>query len=71
MSKNKGLTPKRKKINRNPRVKHREKFRRANIKRKGQVSTLHCGSSAFIAELAILTCVFRFGSLVPSLIFPI
>lgn len=37
MAKNKGLTPKRKKIDRNPRVKHREKFRRAKIRRKGQV----------------------------------
>lgn len=37
MAKNKGLTPKRKKIDRNPRVKHREKFRRAQIRRKGQV----------------------------------
>ncbi|KAJ0068927.1 hypothetical protein NL108_015159, partial [Boleophthalmus pectinirostris] len=36
MAKNKGLTPKRKKIDRNPRVKHREKFRRAKIRRKGQ-----------------------------------
>lgn len=39
MAKNKGLTPKRKKIDRNPRVKHREKFRRAKIRRKGQVHT--------------------------------
>lgn len=39
MAKNKGLTPKRKKIDRNPRVKYREKFRRAKIRRKGQVST--------------------------------
>ncbi|XP_036386984.1 something about silencing protein 10 [Megalops cyprinoides] len=37
MAKNRGLTPKRKKIDRNPRVKHREKFRRAKIRRKGQV----------------------------------
>ncbi|XP_068096655.1 something about silencing protein 10 isoform X2 [Hyperolius riggenbachi] len=37
IAKNKGLTPKRKKIDRNPRVKHREKFRRAKIRRKGQV----------------------------------
>ncbi|NXU54714.1 SAS10 protein, partial [Turnix velox] len=37
MMKNKGLTPRRKKIDRNPRVKHREKFRRARIRRKGQV----------------------------------
>ncbi len=40
MSKNKGLTPKRKKIDRNPRVKHREKFRRAQVRRKGQVSVI-------------------------------
>lgn len=39
MAKNKGLTPKRKKIDRNPRVKHREKFRRAKIRRRGQVCT--------------------------------
>ncbi|KAM9409260.1 something about silencing protein 10 [Pholidichthys leucotaenia] len=37
MAKNKGLTPKRKKIDRNPRVKHREKYRRAKIRRKGQI----------------------------------
>ncbi|XP_030305380.1 something about silencing protein 10 [Calypte anna] len=37
MIKNRGLTPRRKKIDRNPRVKHREKFRRAKIRRKGQV----------------------------------
>ncbi|XP_075695655.1 something about silencing protein 10-like [Rhinoderma darwinii] len=37
IAKNKGLTPKRRKIDRNPRVKHREKFRRAKIRRKGQV----------------------------------
>lgn len=43
MAKNKGLTPKRKKIDRNPRVKHREKFRRAKIRRKGQVCVLKQG----------------------------
>lgn len=43
MAKNKGLTPKRKKIDRNPRVKNREKFRRAKIRRKGQV----CVSASF------------------------
>ncbi|XP_054159376.1 something about silencing protein 10-like [Oppia nitens] len=37
MAKNKGLTAKRKKELRNPRVKHRMKFRKANIRRKGQV----------------------------------
>lgn len=41
MAKNKGLTPKRKKIDRNPRVKNKEKFRRAKIRRKGQVCISH------------------------------
>ena len=38
IEKNKGLTPKRKKENRNPRVKNRLKYRKAKIRRKGQVS---------------------------------
>jgi U3 small nucleolar RNA-associated protein 3 len=40
IAKNKGLTPKRKREQRNPRVKHREKFRKATIRRKGQVRVL-------------------------------
>lgn len=36
--KNKGLTRKRKKIDRNSRVKLREKFRKANIKRNSKIS---------------------------------
>lgn len=39
IAKNKGLTPHRKKEQRNPRVKHRNKFRKAKIRRKGAVST--------------------------------
>lgn len=35
--KNKGLTPRRKKENRNPRVKNRNKFKKALVRRKGQV----------------------------------
>lgn len=35
--KNKGLTRKRKKLERNARTKNREKFRRAVVRRKGQV----------------------------------
>lgn len=50
MAKNKGLTPKRKKINRNPRVKHREKFRRANIKRKGQVREVRREETRYSGE---------------------
>lgn len=37
MAKNKGLTPYRKKEQRNPRVKHRNKYRKAKIRRKGAV----------------------------------
>lgn len=40
MLKNKGLTPRRKKENRNPRVKHRNKYKKALIRRKGQVIVL-------------------------------
>lgn len=37
ISRNKGLTAKKKKELRNPRVKHRRKFYKAQIKRKSQV----------------------------------
>ena len=37
IAKNKGLQPKRSKVQRNPRVKHRKKFEKAKIRRKGQV----------------------------------
>ncbi|KAG1675527.1 Something about silencing protein 10 [Nymphon striatum] len=37
IAKNKGVAPRRKKEQRNPRVKHRTKFRKANVRRKGQV----------------------------------
>lgn len=38
IAKNRGLTPHRKKELRNPRVKHRNKYRKATIRRKGAVS---------------------------------
>lgn len=40
IAKNKGLTPYRKKELRNPRVKHRNKYRKALIRRKGAVRTV-------------------------------
>ncbi|XP_030041522.1 something about silencing protein 10 isoform X2 [Microcaecilia unicolor] len=52
IAKNKGLTPKRKKIDRNPRVKHREKFRRAKIRRKGQVRDVRKEESRYSGELS-------------------
>ncbi|NXV99761.1 SAS10 protein, partial [Fregetta grallaria] len=52
MIKNKGLTPRRKKIDRNPRVKHREKFRRAKIRRKGQVREVQRELHRYAGELS-------------------
>ncbi|KAK1157278.1 something about silencing protein 10 [Acipenser oxyrinchus oxyrinchus] len=52
IAKNKGLTPKRKKIDRNPRVKHREKFRRAKIRRKGQVREVRREEQRYGGELS-------------------
>ncbi|XP_056129494.1 something about silencing protein 10 [Lampris incognitus] len=52
MAKNKGLTPKRKKIDRNPRVKHREKYRRAKIRRKGQVREVRREESRYSGEFS-------------------
>ncbi|KAL6464655.1 hypothetical protein MHYP_G00269720 [Metynnis hypsauchen] len=52
MAKNKGLAPKRKKIDRNPRVKHREKFRRAVIRRKGQVLNVRREETRYSGELS-------------------
>ncbi|CAK6952588.1 something about silencing protein 10 [Scomber scombrus] len=52
MAKNKGLTPKRKKIDRNPRVKHREKFRRAKIRRKGQVRDVRREDKRYSGEMS-------------------
>ena len=40
IARNKGLAPKRKKEQRNPRVKHRKKFDRAKVRRKGQVRSV-------------------------------
>ncbi|KAM5141178.1 LOW QUALITY PROTEIN: something about silencing protein 10 [Mantella aurantiaca] len=52
IAKNKGLTPKRKKIDRNPRVKHREKFRRAKIRRKGQVREVRKEEVRYSGEIS-------------------
>jgi U3 small nucleolar RNA-associated protein 3 len=41
---NRGLVAHKAKINRNPRVKHREKFRKANIRRSGTVQAIRSPS---------------------------
>ncbi|CAM9238221.1 unnamed protein product [Choristocarpus tenellus] len=43
--KNRGLTPHKNKLNRNPRAKKREAFRKAKIRRKGQVREIRTGEA--------------------------
>ena len=50
MQKNKGLTAKRKKENRNPRVRHRNKYARALIKRKSRVPTARTEEERYVGE---------------------
>ncbi|KAF6133653.1 UTP3 small subunit processome component [Phyllostomus discolor] len=52
IAKNRGLTPRRKKIDRNPRVKHREKFRRAKIRRRGQVREVRREEQRYSGEIS-------------------
>lgn len=52
ISKNKGLTPHRKKELRNPRVKHRNKFRKAIIRRKGAVRTVRKEDKRYSGEVS-------------------
>lgn len=52
MMKNKGLTPYRKKELRNPRVKHRNKFRKALIRRKGAVRTVRKEIKRYDGEIS-------------------
>lgn len=50
MSKNKGLTPRRKPEQRNPRVKNRNKYRKAVIRRKGSVREVRKETSRYGGE---------------------
>ncbi|KAF5283229.1 hypothetical protein FQA39_LY17376 [Lamprigera yunnana] len=52
IAKNKGLTPHRNKLQRNPRVKHRNKYRRALIRRKGAVRTVRTELTRYGGELS-------------------
>lgn len=61
MAKNKGLTPHRKKEQRNPRVKHREKFRKALIRRKGAVRTVRTELSRYSGEHSGIKATVRKG----------
>ena len=50
MFKNKGLAPKRNKDQRNPRVKHRHKFEKAKVRRKGQVRSIRTETKRYSGE---------------------
>ncbi|CAG0915497.1 unnamed protein product [Notodromas monacha] len=52
IAKNKGLTPHKKKELRNPRVKHRMKYRKAKIRRKGQVREVRNEVSRYGGEMS-------------------
>lgn len=61
IAKNKGLTPHRKKEQRNPRVKHRQKFRKALIRRKGAVRTVRTETSRYSGEHSGIKATARKG----------
>ncbi|KAI4502846.1 hypothetical protein M0802_001890 [Mischocyttarus mexicanus] len=52
IAKNKGLTPYRKKEQRNPRVKHRNKYRKAKIRRKGAVREVRKELTRYSGEIS-------------------
>jgi U3 small nucleolar RNA-associated protein 3 len=52
MSKNKGLMPKRSKLQRNPRVKHRVKYEKAKVRRKGQVREVRTEVKKYGGEMS-------------------
>ena len=52
MSKNKGLMPKRSKLQRNPRVKHRVKYEKAKVRRKGQIREVRTEVKKYAGEMS-------------------
>lgn len=52
MAKNRGLTPRRKKEQRNPRVKHRNKYRKAKIRRKGAIREPRTETTRYAGEIS-------------------
>lgn len=61
IAKNKGLTPHRKKELRNPRVKHRNKFRKAQIRRKGAVRTVRKEVKRYTGEISGIKATVKKG----------
>lgn len=64
MAKNRGLTPYRKKELRNPRVKHRNKYRKAKIRRKGAVCIKH-ESFKHLVDIAMQALVIYIKNIIP------
>lgn len=62
MAKNKGLTPKRSKLQRNPRVKHRHKFKQALKQRKGAVREVRGATSRYGGEHSGINARVRKGT---------
>ena len=52
IAKNKGLQPKRSKLQRNPRVKHRHKYEKAKVRRKGQVREVRKEVKKYSGEMS-------------------
>ncbi|XP_055374452.1 something about silencing protein 10 [Condylostylus longicornis] len=59
IAKNKGLTPHRKKENRNPRVKHKMKFKKAIIRRKGATRTVRKETKRYDGEISGIKATVR------------
>jgi U3 small nucleolar RNA-associated protein 3 len=51
MAKNKGLAPKRSKLQRNPRVKNRVKYEKAKVRRKGAVRAVRTEDKKYAGEM--------------------
>lgn len=62
MAKNKGLTPKRNKLNSNPRLKHRKKFEKAVKRRKGAVREIRTETTRYGGEHSGINARVRKGT---------
>jgi U3 small nucleolar RNA-associated protein 3 len=58
---NRGLTPKRKKEYKNPRVKHRLKYRKAKIRRRGQIREVRHEINPYAGELSGIRAAVKRG----------
>jgi len=61
IQRNRGLTPHRKKELKNPRVKHRRKYRKAVIRRRGQVRPVRHEMTAYAGEISGIRAAVKRG----------